>query len=104
MRYFALAILLPALFALEASAQGIVLERRLEETQRRPIEIAPRRGPIRLVEHKVNITIEEQYGGGGLTPLEVLLVSEEVGRVCPDSAHIVSKSSMGASQRWPWQM
>ena len=33
MRYLALAVLLPALFALDAAAQGIVLERRLEETQ-----------------------------------------------------------------------
>jgi alkylation response protein AidB-like acyl-CoA dehydrogenase len=44
----------------------------------------------------LGIALSEVHGGGGLTPLEVLIVSEEVGRVCPDSAHIVSKSSMGA--------
>lgn len=63
MRYLALAILLPALFALEASAQGIVLERRFEETmpeRRPPVTVPPRRGPIRLVEHQVHIRIEDQ--------------------------------------------
>lgn len=44
----------------------------------------------------LGIAIAEEYGGGGMTPLEVLLVQEQVGRVCPDSAHAVSRSSMGA--------
>jgi len=44
----------------------------------------------------LGIAIDEAYGGGGLSPLEVLLVQEEIGRVCPDSAHVVSRSSMGA--------
>ena len=44
----------------------------------------------------LGIAIAEEYGGGGMTPLEVLLVQEQVGRVCPDSAHVVSRSSMGA--------
>ncbi|WP_254547035.1 acyl-CoA dehydrogenase family protein [Halomarina pelagica] len=44
----------------------------------------------------LGIALSEEHGGGGLTPLEVLLVQEEIGRVCPDSAHVVSKSSMGA--------
>lgn len=44
----------------------------------------------------LGIAIGEEYGGGGMTPVEVLLVQEKIGRVCPDSAHIVSRSSMGA--------
>lgn len=44
----------------------------------------------------LGIAISEEYGGGGLEPIHVLLVQEAVGRVCPDSAHVVSKSSMGA--------
>lgn len=44
----------------------------------------------------LGIAIDEAYGGGGLTPVEVLLAQEAVGRVCPDTAHIISRSSMGA--------
>ena len=44
----------------------------------------------------LGIALDESYGGGGLTPVEVLLVQEAIGRVCPDTAHIVSRSSMGA--------
>lgn len=44
----------------------------------------------------LGIALDEEWGGGGLSPLEVLLVQEEIGRVCPDSAHVVSRSSMGA--------
>lgn len=44
----------------------------------------------------LGIALDAAYGGGGLTPIEVLLVQEAIGRVCPDTAHIVSRSSMGA--------
>ena len=44
----------------------------------------------------LGIALDDAYGGGGLTPVEVLLVQEAIGRVCPDTAHIVSRSSMGA--------
>lgn len=44
----------------------------------------------------LGIALSEDYGGGGLSPVEVLLVQEAIGRICPDTAHIVSRSSMGA--------
>ncbi len=44
----------------------------------------------------LGIALDEAYGGGGMTPVEVLLVQEAIGRVCPDTAHIISRSSMGA--------
>jgi alkylation response protein AidB-like acyl-CoA dehydrogenase len=43
----------------------------------------------------LGIALPEKYGGGGYTPLEVVLAQEAVGRVCPDTAHILSRSSMG---------
>jgi alkylation response protein AidB-like acyl-CoA dehydrogenase len=44
----------------------------------------------------LGIALPEEYGGGGYTVVEVLLAQEAVGRVCPDTAHILSRSSMGA--------
>lgn len=44
----------------------------------------------------LGISLPEEYGGRGMTPLEVLMVQEEIGRICPDTAHIISHSSMGA--------
>ena len=44
----------------------------------------------------LGIALDADYGGGDLTPIEVLLVQEAIGRVCPDTAHIISRSSMGA--------
>lgn len=44
----------------------------------------------------LGISLPEAYGGGGMTPVEALLVQEEIGRVCPDTAHLVSHTSMGA--------
>ena len=32
------------------------------------------------------INIDEQYGGGGMTEFELLLMLDEIGRVCPDTA------------------
>jgi len=37
-----------------------------------------------------------EYGGGGYSTFEVVLAQEAVGRVCPDTAHVLSRSSMGA--------
>jgi alkylation response protein AidB-like acyl-CoA dehydrogenase len=44
----------------------------------------------------LGIALPEEYGGGGYTVVEVLLATEAVGRVCPDTAHVLSRSSMGA--------
>jgi len=44
----------------------------------------------------LGISLPEEYGGRGMTPLEVLMVQEEIGRICPDTAHLISHSSMGA--------
>lgn len=44
----------------------------------------------------LGIALPEEYGGGGYSVLEVILAQEAIGRVCPDTAHIVSRSSMGA--------
>jgi alkylation response protein AidB-like acyl-CoA dehydrogenase len=43
----------------------------------------------------LGIAIPEEYGGSGYSVIEVLLAQEAVGRVCPDTAHILSRSSMG---------
>lgn len=44
----------------------------------------------------LGIGLPMEYGGSGYSPVEVLLAQEAVGRVCPDTAHILSRSSMGA--------
>jgi alkylation response protein AidB-like acyl-CoA dehydrogenase len=44
----------------------------------------------------LGIALPETYGGGGFSVVEVLLAQEAVGRVCPDTAHVLSRSSMGA--------
>lgn len=44
----------------------------------------------------LGISLPDEYGGGSMTPLEVLMVQEEIGRVCPDTAHLISHTSMGA--------
>jgi len=44
----------------------------------------------------LGIALPEEYGGGGYDVLEVLLAVEAVGRVCPDTAHVLSRSSMGS--------
>lgn len=43
----------------------------------------------------LGIALPEEYGGGGYTPVEALIASEAVGRVCPDTAHVLSRSSLG---------
>ena len=43
----------------------------------------------------LGIALPEEYGGAGYSPLEVVLAQEAVGRVCPDTAHVLSRSSMG---------
>lgn len=43
----------------------------------------------------VGIPIPEEYGGGGGTVLEQVLVIEEVGRVCPDTAFALFEASLG---------
>ena len=43
----------------------------------------------------LGIALPEEYGGGGYSVVEVLLAQEAVGRVCPDTAHVLSRSSMG---------
>jgi alkylation response protein AidB-like acyl-CoA dehydrogenase len=57
-----------------------------------PIEKAPLLSEAGLL----GISLPEEYGGGGMTPIEVLLVQEEIGRICPDTAHLISHTSMGA--------
>lgn len=43
----------------------------------------------------LGIGLPTEYGGGGYSVVEVLLAAEAIGRVCPDTAHILSRSSMG---------
>lgn len=43
----------------------------------------------------LGIALPTEYGGGGYSPFEVVLAQEAVGRVCPDTAHVLSRSSMG---------
>lgn len=43
----------------------------------------------------LGIGLPVEYGGGGGSVVEVLLAQEAVGRVCPDTAHVLSRSSMG---------
>ena len=43
----------------------------------------------------LGIALPEAYGGGGYSVVEVLLAQEAICRVCPDTAHILSRSSMG---------
>lgn len=43
----------------------------------------------------LGIGLPVEYGGGGYSVVEVLLATEAVGRVCPDTAHVLSRSSMG---------
>ena len=43
----------------------------------------------------LGIGLPEEYGGGGYSVVEVLLATEAVGRICPDTAHVLSRSSMG---------
>ena len=44
----------------------------------------------------VGINIAEEYGGGGMTEFEAILVLETVGRVCPDTANALYGQSMVA--------
>lgn len=43
----------------------------------------------------LGIGLPMEYGGGGYSVVELLLAQEAVGRVCPDTAHVLSRSSMG---------
>lgn len=43
----------------------------------------------------LGIGLPIEYGGGGYSIVEVLLATEAVGRICPDTAHVLSRSSMG---------
>ncbi len=43
----------------------------------------------------LGLALPERYGGGGGTVVDVILAQEAVGRVCPDTAHVLSRSSMG---------
>lgn len=49
----------------------------------------------------LGIGLPREYGGGGYSPIEVLLAQEAVGRVCPDTAHVLSRSSMGPPRSSP---
>jgi alkylation response protein AidB-like acyl-CoA dehydrogenase len=56
----------------------------------------PTANMVTLAENDLlGIALPQEYGGGGFTPLEVILAQEAVGRICPDTAHILSRSSMG---------
>jgi len=44
----------------------------------------------------MGMTVPQEYGGPGMTYLEVLLVIEEIAKVCGVSARIVVEASMGA--------
>lgn len=43
----------------------------------------------------LGIALPEEYGGGGFDVPEVLVAQETIGRICPDTAHVLSRSSMG---------
>jgi alkylation response protein AidB-like acyl-CoA dehydrogenase len=43
----------------------------------------------------LGIGLPLEYGGSGYSVVEVIVAQEAVGRVCPDTAHILSRSSMG---------
>lgn len=45
----------------------------------------------------IGIPLSEEYGGDGGTVLEQVLVIEEVGRVCPDTAFALFEASLGPS-------
>jgi alkylation response protein AidB-like acyl-CoA dehydrogenase len=42
----------------------------------------------------IGINLSEEYGGGGMSEFENLLVVEEIGRVCPDTGTLVNAMSM----------
>ncbi|MFB6309961.1 MAG: acyl-CoA dehydrogenase family protein [Salinirussus sp.] len=43
----------------------------------------------------LGIGLPQEYGGGGYTPVEALLAAEAAVRVCPDTGHVLSRSSLG---------
>lgn len=73
-------------------AENELQERAFTYNGRYPMENAPLLAEAGLL----GISLPERYGGGGLTPVEVLLVQEEIGRICPDTAHLISYTSMAA--------
>jgi hypothetical protein len=51
----------------------------------------------RLADHGfVGVNIDESYGGGGMSELEAILVTEAVGSVCPDTAELLMNCSLVA--------
>jgi alkylation response protein AidB-like acyl-CoA dehydrogenase len=44
----------------------------------------------------LGIGMPEKYGGGGMSEVEVLLVTETVGRICPDTARFISGANLVA--------
>jgi alkylation response protein AidB-like acyl-CoA dehydrogenase len=49
-----------------------------------------------LAEHDLlAITIPEEYGGQGMSPLDTVVAVEGVGSVCPDSAGLIHGASFG---------
>ena len=46
----------------------------------------------------LGMEISEEYGGGGMTEMEALLLLEVVGRVCPDTAYKLAGHNMIASR------
>jgi alkylation response protein AidB-like acyl-CoA dehydrogenase len=51
----------------------------------------------KLAEHGyLGINFPEEYGGGGMTEFEALLMNEVVGRVCPDTARLMVNQQMVA--------
>lgn len=42
----------------------------------------------------LGIEIDEEYGGGGMTEMEALLMLETIGRVCPDTAYKLASHQM----------
>ncbi|MFB6312116.1 MAG: acyl-CoA dehydrogenase family protein [Salinirussus sp.] len=46
----------------------------------------------------MGVNFDEEYGGGGLTEFEAMLMSEAIGRVCPDTARFFNSAHMIAAR------
>ncbi|MEF8857056.1 MAG: acyl-CoA dehydrogenase family protein [Haloplanus sp.] len=52
-----------------------------------------------LADHGLlGVNFDEEYGGGGMSEFEVMLMTEVIGRVCPDTARFVNSAHMIAAR------